>query len=61
MLLISQKAALTLQVISVTGILSNPFNFIPAICFCCEFGTCTLIQKGIEFKLHVNTYLKYKL
>lgn len=45
MLLISQKTAPTLQVIPVTGIFGNPLDFIPAICFCCEFGTCTLVQK----------------
>lgn len=61
MLLISQKTGLAFQVIPVTGILSNPLNFIPAICFCCEFGTCTLIHKYKEFKLQVDTYLKCNL
>lgn len=51
MLLIGETTVSTLQVIPVTGILCNPFNFIPAVDFGSEFGACALMQKWTWLKL----------
>lgn len=42
MLLAGQRAGLTLQIISVARILSDPLDFVAAIRFCCELGNGAL-------------------